>query len=118
MIGTVVDEVLIPGGDFLQGSPDSMLDLLERADQPFPRRWFADETPQVARRVQPYRIDRCPVTVGQFGEFVRETGHRTDAEELGYGLVYGGEGWAEQPDRGGRSTATSTIRSCTCRTAT
>jgi formylglycine-generating enzyme len=94
---TVADEVLIPGGDFLQGSPESMLDLLERADQPFLRSWFADETPQVARRVAPYRIDRCPVTVGQFAEFVRQTGHRTEAEERGYGLVYGADGWGEQP---------------------
>jgi formylglycine-generating enzyme len=89
--------VRIPGGSFLQGSPEWMLDLLDRADQPFPRRWFADETPPVRRFLLPYLIDRYPVTVGQFGEFVRRTGYRTEAEHRGFSLVYGEAGWVEQP---------------------
>ncbi len=89
--------VPIPGGAFLQGTPEWVLEMLERADQPFPRQWFADETPPLARSVEPYLIDRYPVTVGEFGEFVRRTGYRTEAERRGVGLVYGAGGWVEQP---------------------
>jgi formylglycine-generating enzyme len=89
--------VLIPGGRFLQGSPPWLLDWLDREDQqPLPRQWFADETPQVSQWLAPYLIDRYPVTVGEFGEFVRHTGYRTDAELRGVGMVYGEDGWAER----------------------
>jgi sulfatase modifying factor 1 len=91
------DEVRIPGGEFVQGTPEWVLDLLDRADQPFPRRWFADETPPTVTSLSPYLIDRYPVTVADFGQFVRETGYRTEAERRGVGLVYGAEGWHEQP---------------------
>ncbi|MEU8261687.1 formylglycine-generating enzyme family protein [Micromonospora sp. NPDC048999] len=89
--------VYIPGGRFLQGSPEWMLALLDQADQPFGRQWFADETPPVARELEPYLIDRYPVTVGDFRRFVRETGYRTEAERRGYSLVYGRAGWQELP---------------------
>jgi len=87
--------IRIPGGEFLQGSPNWLLDLIESTDQVFPRRWFADETPTIARSVPPYYIDRYPVTVGEFREFVRRTGYRTDAERRGFGLVYSENGWIE-----------------------
>lgn len=87
----------IPGGTFWQGSPPWLLDWLDRQDQPLPRIWFADETPQVRRTLAPYRIDRYPVTVGQFQEFVTDTGYVTDAERAGFGMVYGEQGWMEQP---------------------
>jgi sulfatase modifying factor 1 len=89
--------VRIPGGTFLQGSPEWVLDMLSKADQPFPREWFADETPLLRRTLRPYLIDRYPVTVGEFAEFVRDTGHRTEAERRGVGLVYGPNGWTEVP---------------------
>ncbi|WP_344946790.1 formylglycine-generating enzyme family protein [Actinomadura miaoliensis] len=78
----------IPGGSFLQGSPSWMLDWLERSDQPLPRRWFADEAPRFARTLPAYRIDRHPVTVAEFAEFVRSTGYVTDAERRGFGMLY------------------------------
>lgn len=86
----------IPGGRYLQGSPAWVLDWLagERG-QAFPREWFADETPPTEVVVEPYLIDRYPVTVRQFAEFVHATGYRTDAERAGYGLVYGESYWAE-----------------------
>jgi formylglycine-generating enzyme len=89
--------VLVPGGRFRQGSPETVLDLLERSDQPFPRRWFADETPTFDQSLRPYLIDRFPVTVGEFARFAAETGHRTDAEKRGFGLIYGAGGWREEP---------------------
>ncbi|WP_433496285.1 formylglycine-generating enzyme family protein [Sphaerimonospora sp. CA-214678] len=90
--------VRIPGGTFLQGSPPWLIEWLDCSDQPLPRIWFADETPQINRRLRPYRIDRHPVTVDEFGEFVRATGYRTDAERRGFGMVYGEQGWLEQRD--------------------
>lgn len=88
------DMVAVAGATFRQGSPEWLLDWLERQDQPLPRIWFADETPTVVRSVAPFRIDRHPVTVAQFAEFVAASGYRTDAEERGYGMVYT-SGWIE-----------------------
>ncbi|WP_433386159.1 formylglycine-generating enzyme family protein [Micromonospora sp. KLBMP9576] len=86
----------IPGGQFRQGSPDWVLDWLEAADQPLPRQWFADETPQVTTVVRPYLIDRFPVTVGEYARFVQDTDYRTEAERRGFGLIYTERGWVER----------------------
>ncbi|WP_431727217.1 formylglycine-generating enzyme family protein [Verrucosispora sp. TAA-831] len=85
----------VPGGAFRQGSPDWVLDWLAEADQPLPRFWFADETPQFTTVVAPFRIDRFPVTVAAYARFVRDTGYRTEAERRGFGLVYTAQGWVE-----------------------
>jgi sulfatase modifying factor 1 len=87
----------IPGGTFLQGSPPWLLDWLMQQNQPLPRIWFGDETPQVRRTLRPYWIDKYPVTVRQFREFVADGGYRSDAEQAGFGMVYGEHGWLEQP---------------------
>jgi sulfatase modifying factor 1 len=97
--------VRIPGGSFAQGSPPWLLDWLDREEQPLPRIWFADETPQRRCTLAPYWIDRYPVTVEEFGQFVAETGHLTDAERIGFGMVYGEQGWREQPGACFRSPA-------------
>ncbi|MEO6703954.1 MAG: SUMF1/EgtB/PvdO family nonheme iron enzyme [Jatrophihabitantaceae bacterium] len=102
----------VPGGTFLQGSPSWLLDWLDEQDQPLPRQWFGDETPPVSRTLAPYRIGRYLVTVEEFGDFVRKTGHRTDAEEAGFGMVYGEDGWEERTGAcwqapGGAGTDTS-----------
>lgn len=95
--------VKIPGGTFLQGSPPWLLDWLERSDQPLPRRWFQDETPQREVTVAPYLIDRYPVTVREFAAFVAETGYRTDAERRGVGMIYTEQGWIEREGANWRS---------------
>jgi len=56
--------VLIPGGTFRMGS-----------DQHYP-----EEAPTHRVTVDPFRIDKTPVTNRQFKEFVRATGHVTVAE--------------------------------------
>lgn len=89
--------VRIPGGTFMQGSPQWVLDWLAAEPQAFPREWFADETPQIEVTLRPYRIDRSPVTVGEFREFVADTGYVTDAERAGFGVVYGPRFWEERP---------------------
>ncbi|HEX6871470.1 MAG TPA: SUMF1/EgtB/PvdO family nonheme iron enzyme [Micromonosporaceae bacterium] len=87
--------VRIPGGTFDQGSAPWMLDWLAQQEQTLPRGWFSDEVPQQTVTLAPYLIDRYPVTVAEFRAFVQDTGYRTSAEEVGYGLVYGEQGWAE-----------------------
>ena len=93
---TVAGMRLIPGGTYLQGSPGWVLDWLDRDAQAFPRDWFADETPPTETTLEPYLMDRYPVTVREFARFVDATGYRTDAERAGYGLVYGASYWAER----------------------
>jgi formylglycine-generating enzyme len=89
------DLVAIPGGTFFQGSPPWMLDWLDSSDQPLPRIWFRDETPQIRRELAPYHIDRHPVTIAEFREFADRTGYRTDAERRGFSMVYSDRGWLE-----------------------
>jgi sulfatase modifying factor 1 len=87
--------IRIPGGTFLQGSPSWLLNWLDEADQPLPRIWFADETPQIRQSLPEYLLGKYPVTTREFDEFVRDTGYLTDAERRGFGMVYGEHGWME-----------------------
>lgn len=87
--------VVIGGGTFVQGSPSWVLRWLDECDQPLPAEWFGDETPQVTRSLAPYRLDRYPVTVAAFADFVRATGYLTDAESRGFGMIYE-RGWTER----------------------
>ncbi len=97
--------VHIPGGRFLMGSPDWVLDWLDNeVAQKFPRKWFGDETPQHEVHLRPYWLDRYPVTVAQFRLFVNDTGYVTDAEQRGFGMVYT-DYWDEVPGFSWRQTA-------------
>jgi formylglycine-generating enzyme len=89
------DLVAVPGGEFDLGSPEWVLDWLEAERQPFPRTWFLDEVPQHRVAVEPFAIDRHPVTVGEFAAFVEDTGYVTVAERRSWGVVYGTEYWEE-----------------------
>ncbi|MER7013627.1 SUMF1/EgtB/PvdO family nonheme iron enzyme [Saccharopolyspora sp. NPDC000359] len=91
----MTDMITITGGEFTPGAPPDQLDWLQTEGQAFPPEWFADEAAAHAVVLPDYRIDRFPVTVAQFREFVRDTGYRTDAERNGYGLVYTERYWAE-----------------------
>lgn len=88
--------IYVPGGTFLQGAPPWMGDWLEDQGQPLPGEWFADETPQFRASVQPYWMDRHPVTVGEFRQFAHGTDYVTDAERAYYGMVYGDQYWEER----------------------
>ena len=63
-IGRIENMRPIPGGVFLMGS-----------DKHYP-----EEAPAHRVKVDPFWIDRTPVTNRQFKEFVRATGHVTVAE--------------------------------------
>jgi formylglycine-generating enzyme len=87
--------VHIPGGHFSIGSPEWVLDWLMAEGQSFTREWFADETPQRATDLQPYWVDRHPVTVQEYTRFVEATGYITDAERAGQGMLYTTKYWEE-----------------------
>lgn len=38
----------------------------------------------------PFAIDRCAVSNAEFGRFVEATGHRTEAERVGWSFVFAG----------------------------
>ncbi|SLM99274.1 formylglycine-generating enzyme family protein [Brevibacterium yomogidense] len=68
----------LPGGSFRMGAEDA---LAYPAD---------GEGPVRSARVAPFAIATTTVTTAQFAAFVKETGHRTDAEVLGTSLVFSG----------------------------
>lgn len=57
--------VLIPGGTFSMGS----------------NAHYPEERPQHPVEIEPFHLDREPVTNAQFAEFVRDTGYLTTAEQ-------------------------------------
>jgi formylglycine-generating enzyme len=73
----------LPGGPFLMGTdcPDG-----------FPQ---DGEGPVRKVVLDPFAIDRYPVTNELFGEFVRATGYSTDAERYGWSFVF----WSHIPRR-------------------
>jgi len=74
--------VLIPAGEFLMGSPK---DEEGRDD---------DEKQHRVRITNPFYLGVHEVTVGDFRQFVTDTGYKTDAEKDGLG----GGGWNETKD--------------------
>lgn len=74
--GSTVDMVKLDGGPFLMGSENP--------------RGFVDDGEGPVRQVivDPFFIDRYPVTNEQFAEFVRATGYRTEAERFGWSFVF------------------------------
>lgn len=70
--------IQLPGGSFLMGT-DFPEGFPEDGEGPI-REVFLD----------PFSIDLCPVTNELFGEFVRATGYRTEAEKFGWSFVFRG----------------------------
>ncbi len=85
-----VGMVLIPAGNFIQGSSDAEIDAaLQMCNDayggvcPQTRDWFADEAPRRTVYLDTFYIDQWEVTNQQFAEFVAATGYVTDAEKKG-----------------------------------
>ncbi|WP_246127471.1 formylglycine-generating enzyme family protein [Amycolatopsis rhizosphaerae] len=97
--------LVIHGAAFQLGSPEWVIEWLEKQEQALPTPWFRDETPQKLVEVAPFAMDRHPVTVGQYTTFVEATGYRTVAERRGWGLVYGADYWQQTPGASWRRPA-------------
>ncbi|WP_063813284.1 formylglycine-generating enzyme family protein [Herbidospora daliensis] len=92
---TITNMIAIPGAKAPIGSPNAHLDQLERA-QSYPRSWFLDEVPKHLCTIDPFLLDRHPVTNAAFTQFVEDSGYETEAEQRGFGLVYGERFWEER----------------------
>ena len=68
--------VPLPGGTFLMGTEDN---------EGFPQ---DGEGPVREVHLQPFLIDRAPVTNSLFSDFIRETGYLTEAEVFGWSFVF------------------------------
>lgn len=82
--------VLIPAGDFIQGSTDAEIDAaIQMCDNayggncPHPRDWFTDEMPRRTVYLDAFYIDKWEVTNEQFSAFAADSGYQTDAEKKG-----------------------------------
>lgn len=80
--------VRIPGGCFMMGQTDAERRwLIQDAGQDKYKSYYADEAPRHEVCVDGYWIGAYEVTRGQFAQFVRATGYRTDAERQGKAWV-------------------------------
>jgi formylglycine-generating enzyme required for sulfatase activity len=77
--GSLLDMVLVEGGTFRMG--DTFGD------------GNSDERPVHAVTVSSFSLSKHEVTVGQFGQFVQESGYLTTAERQGGWLVWTGSVW-------------------------
>ena len=59
-------------------------------------------------RLDPFWIDACAVSNGDFALFVEETGHETEAERFGWSFVFAGR-------QLGNGSARPRVRTSTCR---
>lgn len=76
--GSTEEMVRLEGGRFLAGSEDT--DVVS-AD---------GEGPIRPVTLDPFYMDRYPITNERFGEFVRATGYKTEAEKFGWSFVFAG----------------------------
>jgi len=77
-----MDLVLIPAGEFLMGSTAADVDQLTRLFSDFKKEYADDEQPQHRVRItRPFYLGKHEVTVGQFRQFVADTGYKTDGEK-------------------------------------
>lgn len=89
-----VEMVLIPPGQFMMGNEDSVDELIELF--PYARKdWIADAVDRhFVRITQAFFMGQHEITRGQFKQFVRDAGYKTEAETDGQG----GWGYVRNPD--------------------
>ncbi|NLY00820.1 MAG: SUMF1/EgtB/PvdO family nonheme iron enzyme [Rhodopirellula sp.] len=101
--GVKLTMVLIPPGEFVMGSSAEERTRFLKEAKATGNQWtigqIPTEGPQHRVRItRPFRLGRHEVTVGQFRQFVDQTGYKTDAErdgKGGYGSVDGK--WFQDP---------------------
>jgi formylglycine-generating enzyme required for sulfatase activity/serine/threonine protein kinase len=95
--------VLIPPGEFLMGSSDEeqarFLEEAKTSNDQWGMDRISKEGPQHRVRItRPFWLSRYEVTLGQFRQFVEETGYKTDGErdgKGGFGLF--ANRWSQDP---------------------
>ncbi len=78
-----VAHILIKGGTFMMGSPDSEAD-----------RSSSEIQHQV--KVSDFYIARYPITLAQFEAFILESHYRTDADKSGGSYIWDGKDWKQK----------------------
>jgi len=76
--GSTAEMILLEGGGFLMGSEDADANSAD------------GEGPVRRVEIDPFYLDRAPVTNQQFVEFVRATAYKTEAERFGWSFVFEG----------------------------
>ncbi len=95
--GVKLDMTLIPAGEFKMGSGESAKDTAAFFNKTYGEDlmeadYFKDEHPQHRVRItKPFYLGTYHVTRGQFRQFVKDSGYKTDAEQ---GEKPGAWGWA------------------------
>lgn len=89
-----MEMVRIPAGDYMMGSLRQEMDWARLTFKSVWRdghkQWFQDELPlHPVRITKPFYMSATEVTVGQFRDFVKSTGYKTDAEENDGGMIWG-----------------------------
>ncbi len=85
--------VFVPSGEFLMGTS---AEEIERLLQEWPhtqREVLTREHPQHRVYLDAFFLDKYEVTNARFQQFVKETGHRTQAEREGWAWIYTGKSW-------------------------
>ncbi len=94
--GVTMEMVLIPAGEFQMGSGESAEETAAFFNKTYgghlvQAKWFKDEHPQHRVRItKPFYLGTYHVTRGQFRQFVKDSGYKTDAEK---GENPGAFGW-------------------------
>ena len=83
----------IAAGEYMMGSLKREMDWLrltfKKVWREGHKQWFQDELPlHPVRITKPFYMGATEVTVGQFHQFVKETGHKTDAEKGDGGMIF------------------------------
>jgi formylglycine-generating enzyme len=85
--------VRIPASEYMMGSPKREMDWLrlrfKKTWREGHKQWFQDELPLHPVRIsQPFYMAASEITVGQFRQFVRDSGYKTDAEKGDGGMIW------------------------------
>jgi len=80
--------VLIPAGTFVMGSSSAEARSLENEWNVDSERLDPEQPAHTVKITTPFFLGKYEVTVGQFRQFVNETGYRTVAEKQRWGWVY------------------------------